>query len=67
MEHETSWFESGAASHVGKVRQQNEDSYLVSTTAGVWAVADGMGGHSAGDLASHTVVEELERVHVCSL
>jgi serine/threonine protein phosphatase PrpC len=62
MEHETSWFESGAASHVGKVRQQNEDSYLVSTTAGVWAVADGMGGHSAGDLASHTVVEELERI-----
>jgi protein phosphatase len=62
MEHETSWFKSGAATHVGKVRQQNEDSYLVSTVAGVWAVADGMGGHSAGDVASHTVVEELERI-----
>jgi protein phosphatase len=62
MEHELSWFESGAATHVGKVRQQNEDSYLVSTTSGVWAVADGMGGHTAGDLASHTVVEELERI-----
>src|SRR4051794_22876701 len=62
MEHETSWFKSGAATHVGKVRQQNEDSYLVSPKSGVWAVADGMGGHSAGDLASRTVVEELERI-----
>jgi protein phosphatase len=62
MEHEFSWFESGAATHVGKVRQQNEDSYLVSTASGVWAVADGMGGHTAGDLASHTVVEELQRI-----
>jgi serine/threonine protein phosphatase PrpC len=62
MEHEFSWFESGAATHVGKVRQQNEDSYLMSTASGVWAVADGMGGHTAGDLASHTVVEALERI-----
>jgi len=51
--------ETGATSHVGNVRSQNEDSYLVSTKAGVWAVADGMGGHDAGDLASRTVVEEL--------
>lgn len=62
MEQETSWFESGAATHVGKVRLQNEDSYLVSTTSGIWAVADGMGGHAAGDLASRTVVEELARI-----
>lgn len=62
MEREISWFESGAATHAGKVRQQNEDSFLVSTISGVWAVADGMGGHTAGDLASHTVVEELERI-----
>jgi protein phosphatase len=57
-------FESGAATHVGRVRKQNEDSYLISTRSGVWAVADGMGGHAAGDLASHTVVEELERIDV---
>jgi protein phosphatase len=62
MEHETSWFKSGAATHVGKVRQQNEDSYLISAVSGVWAVADGMGGHDAGDVASRTIVEELERI-----
>ena len=55
-------FEAGGATHVGNVRQQNEDSYLVATPAGVWAVADGMGGHAAGDLASQTVVEELRQI-----
>ena len=62
MEQTLSWFESGAATHVGKVRRQNEDSHLVSAHSGVWAVADGMGGHSAGDLASRIVVEELARI-----
>jgi protein phosphatase len=62
MEQKISWVEIGAATDVGKTRQQNEDSYLVSTASGVWAVADGMGGHTAGDLASRTVVEELERI-----
>jgi serine/threonine protein phosphatase PrpC len=51
--------ESGAATHVGKVRDGNEDSYLVAARSGIWAVADGMGGLSAGDVASRTVVEEL--------
>jgi serine/threonine protein phosphatase PrpC len=54
--------ESGATTHVGKVRRQNEDSYLVSEPSGIWAVADGMGGHTAGDLASQTVVAELQRI-----
>jgi protein phosphatase len=58
----TSWYETGAATHVGKVRQQNEDSYLLAPKSGVWAVADGMGGHAAGDLASHIVVTELEQI-----
>ena len=55
-------FDSGAATHVGKVRQRNEDSYLVRPEAGIWAVADGMGGHEAGDVASSTVIAALKSV-----
>jgi serine/threonine protein phosphatase PrpC len=64
MQEGKSWIEAGAATHVGKVRGQNEDSYLVATRSGVWAVADGMGGHAAGEVASRTVVEELAAVAV---
>jgi protein phosphatase len=52
-------FETGAATHVGKVRERNEDSYLTRPETGIWAVADGMGGHEAGDLASRTIIEAL--------
>ncbi|AGT11470.1 PP2C family protein-serine/threonine phosphatase [Paracoccus aminophilus] len=52
-------FETGAASDRGVVREHNEDSLGAFPEAGVWAVADGMGGHQAGDLASRTIVEEL--------
>jgi serine/threonine protein phosphatase PrpC len=53
-------FDSAAATHVGMVRQRNEDSYLLRPEIGLWAVADGMGGHSRGDLASKIIVESLE-------
>jgi serine/threonine protein phosphatase PrpC len=64
MQEAKSWIEAGAATHVGKVRRQNEDNYLVATRSGLWAVADGMGGHAAGEVASRTVVEELAAVAV---
>ncbi len=55
-------FESGAATDVGKVRLENEDAYLVQPGSGVFAVADGMGGHEAGRLASSIVVEALGKI-----
>jgi protein phosphatase len=55
-------FETGAVTHVGKVRERNEDSYLTRPEAGIWAVADGMGGHEHGDLASQTIIEALRSI-----
>jgi protein phosphatase len=51
---------SGSASDVGQVRETNEDSVL--DTCGLFVVADGMGGHAAGDVASRLAVEHLDRL-----
>ena len=48
------------------VRSRNEDSYLTRPEAGIWAVADGMGGHEDGDLASRTVIEALETIQAAA-
>ena len=50
---------SGAATDTGRVRDGNEDSYLVDRRLALFAVADGMGGHRAGEVASATALEGL--------
>jgi protein phosphatase len=53
---------SYSQSHVGRVRELNEDRSFSNAACGIWAVADGMGGHDAGDLASEAIVRNLEQV-----
>jgi protein phosphatase len=53
---------TGAATDVGKVRVENEDSFILHPDVGLWCVADGMGGYEAGKLASSSVVEALRTV-----
>jgi serine/threonine protein phosphatase PrpC len=54
--------QAAARSHVGKVREINEDRFLVRSERGLWAVADGMGGHSAGGDAASAAMDELARL-----
>ena len=53
---------SACKSHVGTVREVNEDSILSRPDIGLWVVADGMGGHAVGDVASQMIVDALNQV-----
>jgi serine/threonine protein phosphatase PrpC len=56
---EATVFDTASRTHVGKVREINEDRVLMQSEAGLWAIADGMGGHSLGDQAAAEIMRAL--------
>ncbi|GAB1269904.1 protein phosphatase 2C domain-containing protein [Aurantivibrio infirmus] len=51
--------ETSSLTHTGTIRKKNEDALVAMPKAGLWAVADGMGGHEAGDYASQCIIGHL--------
>ena len=60
---ENAQWRSAAGTDPGKVRTRNEDATLDCPHLGLWAVADGMGGHRAGDIASQMIVNSLSELN----
>lgn len=57
-------FESFGVSHKGRIRLSNEDGFLLDENGGIWLVADGMGGHDAGQIAAASIVEQMSGLGV---
>lgn len=53
---------SAGVTNPGRVRSHNEDAFLDAPDRRLWVVADGMGGHSAGDVASAMIVERMGKL-----
>ena len=47
---------------IGRVRKQNEDAAFMNEERGIYVVADGMGGHLAGEVASQMAIDAMKRM-----
>jgi protein phosphatase len=58
----TSTFSSAADTHTGLVRDNNEDCFLALPEQGIWLIADGMGGHECGEVASGIAKDTMNQL-----